>query len=123
ALAVSAVLFGLAHAANPGATWVSSLAIALEAGILLGAAFALTRNLWFPIGFHFSWKFFEGPVYGTAISGATLPSSLITAQVTGPRILTGGSFGPEAGVPAMLTCLAAAIVLIVLVLRERARAA
>lgn len=122
ALAVSAVLFGLAHAANPGATWISSLAIALEAGVLLGAAFALTRNLWFPIGLHFAWNFFEGPVYGTSISGATLHASLVTAQISGARIVTGGSFGPEAGVPAILTCLVAAIVLLALATRSRATA-
>ena len=57
ALAVSAVIFGFAHAANPGATWISTIAIALEAGVLLGAAFVVTRNLWFPIGLHFAWNF------------------------------------------------------------------
>lgn len=120
ALAISAVLFGLAHAANPGATWVSSLAIALEAGVLLGAAFALTRNLWFPVGLHFAWNFFEGPVYGTQISGGGLRASAITAQVTGPQIITGGSFGPEAGLAAVVTCSIAAIVLLVLATRMRA---
>jgi membrane protease YdiL (CAAX protease family) len=120
ALAISAVLFGLAHAANPGATWISSLAIALEAGVLLGAAFVLTRNLWFPVGLHFAWNFFEGPVYGTQISGGALRTSAITAQITGPQILTGGSFGPEAGLAAVVTCLIAAIALLVLATRSRA---
>lgn len=39
ALAITAVLFGLLHLANPGATVWSSFAIAVEAGVLLGAAF------------------------------------------------------------------------------------
>ena len=52
ALVVSAAAFGLVHAANPGATWLSSIAISLEAGVLLGAAYAGTRSLWFPIGLH-----------------------------------------------------------------------
>ena len=113
ALAVSAILFGLAHAANPGATPVSSLAIALEAGILLGAAYVLVRNLWLPIGLHFAWNFFEGPIFGTQISGHSFLQDATTAQLAGPSWITGGSFGPEAGVPAIITCTVAAALLLV----------
>jgi uncharacterized protein len=112
ALAVSAILFGAVHAANPGATWVSSSAIALEAGVLLAAAFVVTRNLWLPIGLHFAWNLLEGPIYGTQVSGHIFVTSALAAQVHGPVILTGGSFGPEAGLPAMVTCLAAAVLLL-----------
>lgn len=112
ALGVSAVLFGLAHASNPGATWISSLAIAVEAGVLLGVAFAVTKNVWFPIGLHFAWNFCEGPLYGAQISGGSFFSSLVTARIDGPAWLTGGAFGPEAGAPAVITCLAAALCLL-----------
>ncbi|MDT0300650.1 CPBP family intramembrane glutamic endopeptidase [Streptomonospora wellingtoniae] len=50
ALVVSAVLFGAVHLANPGSTVWGALAIAVEAGLMLGAAYAATRNLWVPIG-------------------------------------------------------------------------
>lgn len=112
ALAVSAAIFGGMHAANPGATWFSTLAIALEAGVLLGAAFVVTRNLWFPIGLHFAWNFFEGPIYGTQVSGHAFLTSAFAARVTGPPIVTGGSFGPEAGLAAIVTCVIAAVVLL-----------
>lgn len=112
ALAASAVLFGLAHAANPGATWFSSLAIALEAGVLLGAAFVVTRNLWFPIGLHFAWNFFEGPVFGSEVSGHQFLASAVVSQIAGPALLTGGRFGPEAGLFALVTCLVAAVALL-----------
>ena len=118
ALAVSAVPFGLAHVANPGATPVSSLTIALEAGILLGAAYVLTRNLWFPIGLHFAWNFCEGPIFGTQISGNTFLRDATTAQLVGPSWITGGSFGPEAGVPAIVTCAIAAVLLLVVAARR-----
>jgi membrane protease YdiL (CAAX protease family) len=113
ALAISAILFGAVHVANPGATWVSTLAIALEAGVLLAAAFVVTKNLWLPIGLHFAWNFFEGPIYGTQISGHAFLTSAIGAQLRGPALLTGGAFGPEAGLPATITCLVAAAVLLV----------
>lgn len=118
ALAVSAALFGLAHAANPGATWVSTLAIALEAGILLAAAFVVTRNLWFPIGLHFAWNFFEGPVYGAQVSGHAMFTSVFAARFTGPAVLTGGAFGPEAGLAAIVTCLVAAAALLAVAVRR-----
>jgi len=112
ALTASAALFGLAHAANPGATWFSSLAIALEAGVLLGAAFVVTRNLWFPIGLHCAWNFFEGPVYGSEVSGHQFLTSAVVSHVAGPTLLTGGQFGPEAGLFALVTCLVPAVALL-----------
>ena len=111
-IAASAVLFGAAHAANPGATWISTVAIALEAGVLLAAAYIVTRTLWFPIGLHFGWNVFEGPIYGTQVSGGHLVGSVLAGHVSGPIWLSGGTFGPEAGVPAIVTCVIAAAILL-----------
>lgn len=113
ALGVSAALFGVSHLLNPGATWFSTAAIAVEAGVLLGAGFIATRSLWFPIALHFAWNFCEGPVYGTSLSGMAVGHSLIRAEMSGPVWLTGGTFGPEASVPALITCTAAAVALLV----------
>jgi hypothetical protein len=112
ALAISAILFGAAHSFNPGASWISTASIAVEAGVLLGAAFVVTKNLWFPIGLHFAWNFFEGPIYGTQVSGSAFGTSAIVAHVSGPIWLTGGTFGPEAGVGAIVTTLVASIALL-----------
>jgi hypothetical protein len=113
ALGASAVLFGVAHALNPGATWFSTTAIAIEAGVLLGAGFIATRSLWFPIALHFAWNYFEGVIYGTQLSGTGVKHSLIHATISGPTWLTGGTFGPEASVPALVTCSLAATALLV----------
>jgi uncharacterized protein len=99
AVAVSALLFGFVHFANPGATTLSALAIALEAGVLVAAAYVATRSLWVSIGLHTAWNYFEGPVYGARVSGLSLPS-VLDARLDGPTWLTGGAFGPEAGLPA-----------------------
>jgi len=101
AIIASALFFGLGHRGNPGATWVSSIAIAIEAGGLLAASYVATRSLWIPIGLHWSWNLFEGPVWGSPVSGFPLPV-LANARFPGPSLLTGGAFGPEASLPAML---------------------
>ena len=112
ALLLTSALFGAAHAFNPGATVGSSVAIALEAGILLGAAYALTQRLWLPIGVHLGWNFAEGAIFGMSVSGTAKQASLITGSLHGRSLLTGGAFGPEASVLAVIICLAAAIYLI-----------
>ncbi len=118
ALALSAILFGAIHIANPHATLFSSLAIALEAGILLALAYVLTRSLWFAIGIHWGWNLFEGPIFGTQVSGGQFTATVLHAKMQGPVWLTGGSFGPEAGVAALVVCLAAAIVVGALAIRR-----
>ena len=95
ALVVSAILFGAMHIAQPGATWWSSLAIAIEAGLLLGAAYKWSGTLWLPIGIHWAWNFFQGNIFGFAVSGGDAGVSLLQATTSGPDILTGGVFGAE----------------------------
>ena len=110
ALMISAAAFGLIHAGNPGATWVSTLAIALESGVLLALAFAATRSLWLPIGLHFGWNLTEGGVFGAAVSGGQY-TGLIAAPLSGPPLITGGAFGPEASLPALVISLGASAAL------------
>ena len=108
ALLFSAALFGAAHSFNHGATISSSFAIAIEAGILLGAVYAATQRLWVPIGLHIGWNFTEASVFGMSVSGNSVHSGLIQGSLSGPRILTGGQFGPEASIVAVIVALVAA---------------
>jgi len=110
ALVVSAAAFGLVHAGNPGANWASTLAIALESGVLLGLAYAATRSLWLPIGLHLGWNFTEGGIFGAAVSGGQF-SGLIHAPLAGPPLITGGAFGPEASLAALVVSLSASMAL------------
>ncbi|HEY1727312.1 MAG TPA: type II CAAX endopeptidase family protein [Candidatus Baltobacteraceae bacterium] len=111
ALAISAVLFGAIHAFNPHATVVSSVAIAIEAGVLLAVAYAVTESLWFPIGIHAGWNFSESMIYGTNVSGIVVHDTLFSSRLAGPDVLTGGSFGPEASIVAVAVCLVASLAL------------
>jgi uncharacterized protein len=110
ALLISAALFSLVHAGNAGANWVSTLAIALESGVMLGLAYAATRSLWLPIGLHFGWNFTEGGIFGAAVSGGQY-HGLIDAPLSGSPLITGGVFGPEASLAALAISLCASIAL------------
>jgi hypothetical protein len=96
ALFTSSLLFGLLHAGNPNFTPASLVGI-LMAGVILGLPYLLTGRLGFAIGLHFAWNFAQGGVFGFPVSGMPFRESLIQHRVTGPDWLTGGAFGPEAG--------------------------
>lgn len=117
ALALSALLFGFLHAGNPNATLVSSLSIALAAGVLLGGAYMLTRNLWLAIGLHAGWNVTQGLVWDVPVSGFAL-DGFVESKLVGDSLLSGGTFGLEASVITMVLATAAGVWLIVLALRR-----
>jgi hypothetical protein len=96
AILVLSGLFGAVHLGNPHASWVGAANTALV-GLPFSVAYLRTRMLWLPIGMHFAWNFVLGYVLGLPVSGLILPVSILKAEPTGPAILTGGPYGPEAG--------------------------
>ena len=98
ALLISAILFGWMHISNDNATWWSSLAIAIEAGLLLGAAYKWSGTLWVPIGIHWAWNYVQGNIFGLAVSGMNTGTTMLVTTANGPDIITGGAFGPEASI-------------------------
>jgi membrane protease YdiL (CAAX protease family) len=113
ALAFSSAMFGLAHITNPGATLWSSAAIMLEAGVLLGLVFKLTRSLPACMGVHAGWNFVQGTVFGGTVSGAIQPKhSLFIGEFSGPDWLTGGRFGVEASAVTVVLSLAVSAAMI-----------
>jgi membrane protease YdiL (CAAX protease family) len=94
-LLLTGLVFGLMHLANPDATLWGALAITIEAGFMLAACYAATRNLWVPIGLHFGWNFAAGGIFSAVVSGNGASKGLLDATTSGPALLTGGDFGPE----------------------------
>ncbi|MBZ0186909.1 MAG: CPBP family intramembrane metalloprotease [Candidatus Obscuribacterales bacterium] len=110
---VASLLFGFAHMLNSVeglGFWdqvLACLILSFESGLPLNIAFVLTRNLWLPIGIHWAWNFFEGPVYGAYVSGHGLEQSIVDSTLKGGFVLGGGPFGPESslsGIVAGLLC-------------------
>jgi membrane protease YdiL (CAAX protease family) len=111
AVALTSLFFGGAHMLNPGATVWSGSCIAIEAGVLLAAAFFWRGNLWLVIAIHFAWNFIEG-MLGIAVSGHRDPGLLVTTA-HGPLFLTGGAFGIEASlIPVVLSAAMATVMLL-----------
>jgi membrane protease YdiL (CAAX protease family) len=117
ALLVSALFFGAAHIMNPAATLWSSAAIAVEAGLLFGMLYHVTRSLWPCIGLHAAWNFTQGTVYGIPVSGTRADGWLVSHR-TGPDWLSGGAFGAEASVLMLSLCSLCTLALIVVAWRR-----
>jgi membrane protease YdiL (CAAX protease family) len=100
----SASVFGLLHAGNDNATAFSSFCISL-AGIMLALGLLWTGELALPIGLHISWNFFQGNVFGFPVSGNPMPTRVFAIDQSGDPMLTGGAFGPEAGVVGLVAML------------------
>lgn len=118
ALLISALIFGGLHLFNPHATLVSAFCIAIEAGLLLGAAYIYSRSLWLPIAIHFSWNFMQSGIFGAITSGNDNTGSLLTTNITGAELLTGGEFGPEGTIQATIFCLIATGIFMYLNIKE-----
>ncbi len=112
AAAVSAALFGLSHAVNPGATPASLAALALGLGGLLAFSFTATRSLWLPIGLHMGWNLAEGLVFGLPNSGMNDPLRLLSTTIHGGPAWSGGDFGPEASALLTALCLLVSVLLV-----------
>lgn len=100
-VALSSFIFGILHAMNPSASGISTLNVMLAGG-MLALPFIITGRLALSIGLHAGWNFFQGGVFGFPVSGVPTRAALLQIQQQGPEIITGGSFGPEAGLLGVL---------------------
>ena len=101
ALLLTSAFFGAAHLFNPHASPIAAVGIAFEAGVMLGAAYMLTRSLWMPMGLHAAWNFAQGEIYDIPVSGTPVHGMLV-ARLNGPPLLTGNGFGLEASLIAIV---------------------
>ncbi|MGA9773336.1 MAG: CPBP family intramembrane glutamic endopeptidase [Blastocatellia bacterium] len=99
AIAVTSILFGLAHIDNANASLFSVINTIL-AGVWLGIAYLMTRSLWLVTALHYSWNLAMIFIFGLPVSGLKSFSQFawLRGQAGAPVWLTGGDYGPEAGV-------------------------
>jgi membrane protease YdiL (CAAX protease family) len=117
ALLATSALFGAAHLHNPNASAIAAVGIAFEAGVMLGAAYMLTRSLWLPMGIHAAWNFAQGEIYDIPVSGTPV-HGMVDARLCCNPLLTGGGFGLEASVIAIVVATAFGLWLLWLAIRK-----
>ncbi len=96
ALVVSSVIFGAMHVGNDYFTWIGFANISLS-GFLMGQVALKSKSISAAIGLHWSWNFFQGPVFGFAVSGHK-ETGIFKTDVLGNEIFTGGNFGAEGSI-------------------------
>ena len=105
-LLISSTLFGLMHLTNPNVNYIAVINIILV-GLFYGLYVIKTNDLWAVCGMHSAWNFAQGNIFGFKVSGLDVSvGSLIDLNLGGIDIVTGGIFGPEAGITATFILLA-----------------
>lgn len=94
---LSSAIFAALHLANPNVKILGILNIFLV-GILFSYMYIRTKSLWMPIGYHFTWNYFQGNIFGFPVSGQTQSNGMYVIKGVRENIFTGGAFGPEAGI-------------------------
>src|SRR6478735_2985518 len=111
-LVISFILFAVMHVSAEGATTLSVLSTAMQAGVLLPAVFIYSRNLWIPIFLHFAWDFAEPGIFGGINPGMSIDKSLFTSTISGASFLTGGQTGPQNSIQSLVCCSLVALIVL-----------
>jgi len=118
AIIVSSLVFGFIHLLNPSATIGGAVYICIEAGLLFSAAYLVTRRLWMAMGLHMLWNYVQSAVFSGIVSGGVMMPGLFKTKVVGPDFVTGGSFGMEESLGALIFCTGAGIVMLLIAMRR-----
>jgi membrane protease YdiL (CAAX protease family) len=111
AIGITSLLFGIAHLGNDNASAFSTINTIL-AGVWLGLAYLITRSLWLAVALHYSWNFAMVFVFGLPVSGLATFNELswLKGHPGGPAWVSGGSYGPEAGIGATVAVILSILV-------------
>ena len=86
------------HLTNPNVNYIAVINIILV-GLFYGLYVIKTNDLWAVCGMHSAWNFAQGNIFGFEVSGLDVSvGSLIDLNLVGNNVITGGAFGPEAGI-------------------------
>ena len=117
-IVAASFVFGFLHLLNPAATLTGAIYISIEAGLLLSAAYMVTRRLWICMGFHMGWNFVQEGIYSGVVSGSVSDPGLLKATIDGPTLLTGGTFGMEQSLFALVFCTTTGVILLMIAIRR-----
>ena len=99
------LLFATGHWDNPGMHGATLAWATIElflGAVLLGLAYLRTRSLALPIGIHLGWNWAQGYLLGFGVSGFEWAGWFRPLLLDRPEWVSGGRFGPEASIFAVL---------------------
>ena len=112
AVIISSVLFGALHLLNPNVGLIAIINIILV-GFLFSIYVIKTDDLWGACAMHSAWNLAQGNIYGFEVSGIDVKvGTLMDMNLLGNNIVTGGAFGPEAGIVTTIVLVVAIIILL-----------
>jgi len=111
AMAVLAVLFGLAHAKNPSATVFSTINVALAA-VWLSFAFFSEGGMALAWGLHFGWNAGLALLFDAPVSGLTFAVPGVEYAPGAHAWVDGGAFGPEGGAVTTIVMIAGTLAIV-----------
>ena len=114
---LSSLLFVILHLANEGIN-VLSVANLLLSGLFMAVYVMKDSNLWSVCGWHSSWNWMLGNVYGLSVSGSEEKVTIFDLNTYGNELISGGDFGPEGSLVTTIILISATIWLAVLVLKN-----
>jgi membrane protease YdiL (CAAX protease family) len=120
ALLISVALFGLVHLFVLSQITATGLLAIVVGGVLFATAYMGTRRLWLSSSLHATLDFTLDAIFGVGayqVSGVAA-MGLLSAQLSGPTAVTGGTFGVEASVVTLALIVAVALALLVWVRRH-----
>ena len=110
---VSSLMFAFLHGLNPGVSFLAVINLILFAFLLL--FFILYyRNIWAACGWHTAWNWSMENIYGLKVSGSEGEYSMLNLTSFGPKLLTGGEFGPEGSIYTTMVLLSGILIILIL---------
>ena len=70
------------------------------------------------IGYHMLWNYVQSAVFSGIVSGSITLPGLFKAKIEGPTFFTGGSFGMEQSVFALVLCTVTGVVMLFIAKRR-----
>jgi membrane protease YdiL (CAAX protease family) len=101
AITIISIVFALGHANNTGFAWNNAIFFFVQ-GTIYSILYVKTCSLWVPIGFHFAWNWTQGPLFGINVSGTIMENTLFSSLPEGNVLLSGGEFGAEGSLIAII---------------------
>ena len=112
AIICNAVVFAVLHLSNAGISVLAVVNLILFA-VFASLYFIKTGNIWGVGALHSIWNLVQGNVYGICVSGISVSSSVLEADVvTKGTLWNGGNFGLEGGLAVTIVLLAGCAMLL-----------